>query len=240
MSNNNMNNFTVLNNWFSTLAYRYIKNYKNFKSDFNQLISNNSPELLGIKITNLKYLNVLVNMFQSARSQFPDTYKNFNDFELWFNSNCSMKQDYYINFDSLNVQFKAQLIRYINNLIYVTNFIIWKNNCNLVYQIVTKMSEGCKSNYIWNGKKNYEILTSKLTKYIHNDFVDYILGLEENWSTPLTESMLNENNILDKTLDTKYRIIKKNTLIISPNSAFTQWTLFNHKPSDKNTKNLNN
>lgn len=229
MSNDNRSNFTVLNNWFSTLAYRYIKNYKNFKSDFNELISNNAPELVAIKFTNLKYIKILANMFQSARSQFPDTYKNFYEFEHWFNSNCSMRQDCYINFDSLSIQFKSQLIRYINNLIYVTNFIIWKNNCNLVYQIVTKISEGIKSNYVWTGKKNYEILTTKLTRYIHNDFVDYVLGLEEIWSTSVTEPLENENIILDKTLDTKYHIIKKNSLIISQNSAFTPWITLNHK-----------
>jgi hypothetical protein len=104
------------------------------------------------------------------------------------------------------------------------------------------MSDNIKTNYIWDGNTYYEILTTKLSRYINNDFTNFVIDRRDLSATPLNIYGDNHKTILisnsTNDLEKKYQMSSKKILVISENSAFTIWNRV--KPKQIPTYFINN
>jgi hypothetical protein len=119
----------------------------------------------------------------------------------------------------------------------VTNYIGFNRNNNLVYKIVSKISEN--QNYNLEGNSSYENLTRRIIKYIYDENqIDNSISdnTKISCSTPVVYTE-NINNVItsshitslaNKFSSTSIGKIKKYTLVISPNSAFEIWNKNEH------------
>lgn len=229
-----------LNRWFIINHEKYYGKQKEFKNAFLEFINSDTSDLKNLKLTDIKYFNILANMFLSVEYQYLKKYSNFNEFEKFFNKEYNSDPKYFINLGVISMILKNRVLVYINKLIYVTNFIGWKNNNLFLYPIITLMSEG--NIYNWNGQNPYEVVTTKITKNLYNDF-DHNFEIKDeifvshcpvqstqtqSTQTQSTQNNINKNILNDlkpveeefKPVQKIYQINNKFSLRISPNSAF--------------------
>ncbi len=225
----NKDSIILLNEWFISNHKEYYQNPTKFKNELNKFMVSKTPKLASEIKLNKNFINVLANMFLSVKSFYPNKFNCFTEFLNYFDTNFTMRSDYYINFGILSIHQKNLIVHYINTLFFVSNFIVWKKNKDLIYPLVTKIS--LDKDYKFNGSDSFEVVSSKITKYIFDDFDD-----SSKQKSNLTDGNITNSNITNSNITTKqsnYQI-KKCILVISTNSAFERYKKPDEVQCEKN------
>jgi hypothetical protein len=220
----NKDSIILLNEWFISNHKEYYQKPTEFRNEFNKFIVSKIPKLASEIKLNKNFINVLANMFLSVKSFYPNKFNCFTEFLNYFNTNFTMRTDCYINFGILSIHQKNLIVNYVNALFFISNFIVWKKNKELFYPLVTKIS--LDKDYKFNGSDCFEVVSSKITKYIFDDFDD-----SSKQKSNLTDGNIANSNIINKE---SYYQIKKCILVISANSAFERYKKPDEVQCEKN------